>query len=118
MRRFLGLCLFLALVIPNAYAATSKPNVLVIWGDDVGVGNISAYNHGIMGYQTPNIDRIAKEGALFHRCLRAAELYRRSCCVRSRPAPVPHGSSDHRDAGRRSWHSGLGSDHRRPLEGS
>jgi arylsulfatase A-like enzyme len=42
-----------------------KPNILVIWGDDIGVHNVSAYNHGIMGYQTPNIDRIAKEGALF-----------------------------------------------------
>jgi len=46
-------------------AKTTKPNILVIWGDDVGVHNISAYNHGIMGYQTPNIDRIASEGAMF-----------------------------------------------------
>jgi arylsulfatase len=45
--------------------AAKKPNILVIWGDDVGVHNISAYNHGIMGYKTPNIDRIAKEGAMF-----------------------------------------------------
>jgi arylsulfatase A-like enzyme len=42
-----------------------KPNILVIWGDDIGYWNISAYNHGMMGYKTPNIDRIAKEGALF-----------------------------------------------------
>jgi arylsulfatase A-like enzyme len=42
-----------------------KPNILVIWGDDIGVHNVSAYNHGIMGYRTPNIDRIAREGALF-----------------------------------------------------
>jgi len=46
-------------------AQQTKPNILIIWGDDVGVHNISAYNHGIMGYQTPNIDRLAKEGALF-----------------------------------------------------
>lgn len=45
--------------------STGKPNILVIWGDDIGVHNISAYNHGIMGYQTPNIDRLASEGALF-----------------------------------------------------
>jgi len=45
--------------------AQDQPNILVIWGDDIGVHNISAYNHGIMGYQTPNIDRIAEEGALF-----------------------------------------------------
>jgi arylsulfatase A-like enzyme len=49
----------------SAQTTAQKPNILVIWGDDIGVHNISAYNHGIMGYQTPNIDRIAKEGALF-----------------------------------------------------
>lgn len=49
----------------SAAQAAEKPNILVIWGDDIGVHNISAYNHGIMGYKTPNIDRIAKEGAMF-----------------------------------------------------
>lgn len=43
----------------------TEPNILAIWGDDVGVHNISGYSHGIMGYRTPNIDRIAKKGALF-----------------------------------------------------
>jgi arylsulfatase len=43
----------------------NQPNILVIWGDDVGITNISAYSHGLMGYQTPNIDRIAEEGAIF-----------------------------------------------------
>src|SRR5688572_32977947 len=42
-----------------------KPNILIIWGDDIGYWNVSAYNQGMMGYKTPNIDRIAKEGALF-----------------------------------------------------
>ena len=42
-----------------------QPNILVIWGDDIGYWNVSAYNQGMMGYRTPNIDRIAKEGALF-----------------------------------------------------
>jgi len=42
-----------------------KPNILILWGDDIGFWNISANNHGMMGYKTPNIDRIAKEGALF-----------------------------------------------------
>lgn len=42
-----------------------KPNILVIWGDDIGIHNISAYNHGMMGYETPNIDRLANEGAMF-----------------------------------------------------
>jgi arylsulfatase len=53
------------LVGAPAVAQQQKPNILVIWGDDIGWSNISAYNLGIMGYQTPNIDRIAKEGALF-----------------------------------------------------
>jgi arylsulfatase len=48
-----------------AAAQTKQPNILVIWGDDVGYWNISAYNLGMMGYKTPNIDRIAREGALF-----------------------------------------------------
>jgi len=42
-----------------------KPNILVIWGDDIGQSNLSCYTHGLMGYRTPNIDRIAKEGMLF-----------------------------------------------------
>src|SRR4249920_1555936 len=45
-----------------------KPNILVIWGDDIGYWNISAYSRGMMGYQTPNIDRIANEGMLFTDC--------------------------------------------------
>lgn len=53
------------LVSTAAAQSSKKPNIIVLWGDDIGVHNISAYNHGIMGYQTPNIDRIAKEGALF-----------------------------------------------------
>jgi len=46
-------------------AAEKKPNILVIWGDDVGQSNISAYTRGLVGYKTPNIDRIANEGILF-----------------------------------------------------
>jgi arylsulfatase A-like enzyme len=42
-----------------------RPNILVIFGDDIGLANISAYSHGLMGYQTPNIDRIAREGIMF-----------------------------------------------------
>ena len=44
---------------------TDKPNILVIWGDDIGISNLSCYSHGLMGYQTPNIDRLAKEGMMF-----------------------------------------------------
>jgi arylsulfatase A-like enzyme len=46
-------------------AKTGKPNILIIWGDDIGYWNISHYSKGMMGYQTPNIDRIAQEGATF-----------------------------------------------------
>ncbi|HVJ37273.1 MAG TPA: arylsulfatase [Stenotrophomonas sp.] len=48
-----------------ASGGTRKPNILVIWGDDVGISNLSCYSHGLMGYQTPNIDRLAKEGMMF-----------------------------------------------------
>jgi len=42
-----------------------RPNILVIWGDDIGLANVSAYSFGVMGYKTPNIDRIAREGMMF-----------------------------------------------------
>src|SRR5207253_2797755 len=42
-----------------------KPNICIIWGDDIGQSNISAYTRGLMGYKTPNIDRVAKEGLMF-----------------------------------------------------
>jgi arylsulfatase A-like enzyme len=48
-----------------AKAKQAQPNILVIWGDDIGISNLSCYSHGLMGYQTPNIDRIAKEGMMF-----------------------------------------------------
>ena len=57
-----------------------KPNILVIWGDDIGVHNISAYSHGIMGYQTPNIDRIASEGVMF------THYYAQQSCTAGRAA--------------------------------
>ena len=59
-------CLAFALAVlfatSPAAAAPKQPNIVIIWGDDIGQSNISAYTHGLMGYQTPNIDRIAKEG--------------------------------------------------------
>jgi len=53
------------LLLAAPLLASAKPNIVVIWGDDIGVHNISAYNNGLMGYETPNIDRLAKEGAMF-----------------------------------------------------
>ena len=46
-------------------SATGKPNIVIIWGDDIGQSDISAYSHGLMGFKTPNIDRLAKEGVMF-----------------------------------------------------
>ena len=55
------LALMLAIIgaaIP-ASAQTKKPNIVIIWGDDIGQSDISAYSHGLLGFKTPNIDRIA-----------------------------------------------------------
>jgi arylsulfatase A-like enzyme len=52
----------------NVKEIAKKPNILVIWGDDIGIANLSCYSHGLMGYQTPNIDRLAKEGMMFTDC--------------------------------------------------
>ncbi len=61
-------------------AQQTKPNILVLWGDDIGYWNISAYNQGMMGYKTPNIDRIAHEGALF------TDWYGQQSCTAGRAA--------------------------------
>jgi arylsulfatase len=66
-------------VIP-AQAQERKPNILVIWGDDIGTWNISYNNRGMMGYQTPNIDRIAKEGVAF------TDYYGQQSCTAGRAA--------------------------------
>ena len=63
-----------------AQGTTKQPNILIIWGDDVGDWNISAYNQGMMGYKTPNIDRIAKEGVLF------TDWYGQQSCTAGRAA--------------------------------
>ena len=61
-------------------AKTGKPNILIIWGDDIGWFNISANNNGIMGYRTPNIDRIAREGCNF------TDWYGQQSCTAGRAA--------------------------------
>ena len=60
--------------------SSAKPNILVIMGDDIGYWNISAYNRGMMGYRTPNIDRIAAEGAIF------TDYYGQQSCTAGRAA--------------------------------
>src|SRR5271156_5891186 len=64
----------------RAASAGDKPNILVIMGDDIGYWNISAYNRGMMGYRTPNIDRIANEGAIF------TDYYGQQSCTAGRAA--------------------------------
>jgi arylsulfatase len=59
------LCFLTLLAMSSAAYAQDKPNMLIIWGDDIGQSNISAYTRGMMGYETPNIDRIANEGMIF-----------------------------------------------------
>jgi len=71
----------LAFTIGVAQAA-DKPNILVIMGDDIGMWNISAYSRGMMGYRTPNIDRVAREGAIF------TDLYAQQSCTAGRASFV------------------------------
>ena len=80
MKRNLIFSILFALSLAFSVYAQKKPNILVIWGDDVGWFNISAYNLGMMGYHTPNIDRIAKQGAIF------TDWYGQQSCTAGRAA--------------------------------
>jgi arylsulfatase len=62
------------------HAQDQKPNILILWGDDIGYWNISTYNQGMMGYKTPNIDRIAREGGFF------TDYYGQQSCTAGRAA--------------------------------
>ncbi|HME73157.1 MAG TPA: arylsulfatase [Myxococcota bacterium] len=78
---FVAVGFALAVLFPfSASAEQKKPNILIIWGDDIGYWNVSAYNQGMMGYKTPNIDRIAHEGALF------TDWYGQQSCTAGRAA--------------------------------
>ena len=74
-----ALCAAVALMA-TPVAAQKKPNILIIWGDDIGQFNVSAYNMGMMGYRTPNIDSIARDGALF------TDWYGQQSCTAGRAA--------------------------------
>ncbi len=69
-----------AALAPAVAQQAQKPNIVVIMGDDIGYWNISAYNRGMMGYRTPNIDRIANEGAIF------TDYYGQQSCTAGRAA--------------------------------
>ena len=76
----IGMLVTVALAFASSALAqqTAKPNILVIFGDDIGQTNISAYSFGVMGYRTPNIDRIAKEGMMF------TDYYAENSCTAGR----------------------------------
>jgi arylsulfatase len=80
MTRILSACLLVAGLQAAQAQNAGKPNILVIWGDDIGGFNISAYNQGMMGYRTPNIDSIARDGALF------TDWYGQQSCTAGRAA--------------------------------
>ena len=65
---------------PTAKSPSGKPNILFIMADDIGWFNLSCYNHGVMGYRTPNMDRIAREGAMF------TDFYGQQSCTAGRAA--------------------------------
>src|SRR5262249_43985325 len=75
---FSALLAAMLLTVPVLSHAQRKPNILVIFGDDVGQTNLSAYSLGVMGFKTPNIDRIAKEGMLF------TDYYAENSCTAGR----------------------------------
>jgi arylsulfatase A-like enzyme len=75
-----GLGVVLCLLAVTVHAKTDKPNILVIWGDDIGWSNISAYHRGMLGSRTPNLDRIANEGAMF------TDYYGEQSCTAGRSA--------------------------------
>jgi arylsulfatase A-like enzyme len=78
--RFSLTAIALLLVVSIFARKEKKPNILVIWGDDIGYSNISINSQGMMGYQTPNIDRIGKEGAVF------TDWYAQQSCTAGRAA--------------------------------
>mgnify|MGYP003572961874 CR=1 FL=1 len=79
-RTVVYLLVLITFILSAPALAAEKPNILIIWGDDIGYWNISAYNRGMMGYRTPNIDRIAKEGAIF------TDAYGQQSCTAGRAA--------------------------------
>ncbi len=84
--------------VPAQAELSKKPNIVVIWGDDIGQSNISAYTNGLMGYRTPNIDSHRQRGDDLHRLLRRAELHRGPLGLHHRPKRVSHRSEQGRPA--------------------
>ena len=88
-----------------------QPNILILWGDDIGTWNISHFSRGMMGYRTPNIDRVATEGVTFTitTVSRVAPL---DVSVHLRSEPASNRLDQSRDARRHRWAPSGRSDHR------
>lgn len=80
MKKIIMYAMGVFLALPAATYAQKKPNILIIFGDDIGVSNISAYSRGLMGFMTPNIDRIGNEGGVF------VQYYGQQSCTAGRAA--------------------------------
>jgi len=88
----------LALALPAAAqekkpvgGAQGKPNIVIIWGDDIGQSDISAYSMGLMGFRTPNIDRVAREGMIF------TDFYAEQSCTAGRASFITGQSGTFKD---------------------
>ncbi len=99
-------------------AAAKKPNIVIIWGADIGQTNVSAYSMGLMGFHTPNIDRVAKEGMIF------TDYYAEQSCTAGRASFITGQSGlayrldQSRHAGRHGRVAEGGSDDCRAVEGT
>jgi arylsulfatase len=80
MKKNILFLLSTCLLLSTPGSAQRKPNILVIMADDIGINNVSAYGNGLVGYRTPNIDRIAREGALL------TDYYGQQSCTAGRAA--------------------------------
>ena len=96
--------------------AAKKPNILILWGDDIGMWNVSYFSRGMMGYRTPNIDRVANEGVAFTDYYGAAELHGGPRRLHLRPESRPHRTDQGRHARRHRRPAGRGPDDRRAAE--
>jgi arylsulfatase len=109
--------LFLALMggfgVSTASAQAKNPNILVIFGDDVGQANISRYTHGVVGYNTPNIDKIGEEGMTFTDYLCGEQLHGGPLVLHY--GPVADAGWPHQgwSPGRSGWTAEAGHHHRR-----
>jgi hypothetical protein len=93
-----------------------KPNILIIFGDDIGITNLSCYSDGLMGYETPNIDRIAREGLRFLHYYGEQSCTAGALCISHRSAYYPQRLEQSRFSGCADGHEPARSLHRRAAQ--